>query len=234
MVYKYMSQFNKKKLSFDLSINEELKSVKSRKFFAKLISQNYKTLLDIKENNQNFLSNEGFMELLQKIKFVLSIITYEEYNIAKLLTLACFKYYTYLEEYKSSKYFIYNKYIELFSPCELWLNHIFWKTWFDEDISYTEKKINISNDDDYNFELNKSNDEENELYEYNEEKDNMSIQYQLLNKIMKVMNKLKLGHQFINKVVYDDLAVNYLTEEELNLFMEQNDQDEFNCGFILI
>ena len=177
----------------------------------------------MRENNQNFLSNEGFMELLQKIQLILSKISYDEYDIGKLLTLACFKYYTYLEEYKSLKFFLFNKYIELLSPCELWLNHIFWKTWFDEDISYTEKKINLSNDESYSFELNKSDDEENELYEYNEEKDNTSIEFQLLNKILKVMNCLKLGNKFINKVIYDDLAMNYLTKDELNLFKEQND-----------
>ena len=66
------------------------------------------------------------MELLQKIKFILSKMTYDEYDIGKLLTLVCFKYYTFLEEYKNTKYYIYNKYVELFSPCELWLNHVFW------------------------------------------------------------------------------------------------------------
>ena len=214
---------NKKKLSYDLNINEDLKLVKARKFFAKLISQNYRTLFDIRENNNNFLSNEGFMELLQKIKFILSKITYDEYDNGKLLTLVCFKYYTFLEEHKNTKYYIYNKYVELFSPCELWLNHIFWKTWFDEDISYIEKENNLSNEDDYSLELNKSDDKENELNDYNEEKNNSSIEYRLLIKIMKVMNCLKLEDKFINKVIYDDLAANYLTEDELNLFKEQNE-----------
>ena len=163
------------------------------------------------------------MELLQKIKFILSKITYDEYDIGKLLTLVCFKYYTFLEEHKNTKYYIYSKYVELFSPCELWLNHIFWKTWFDEDISYIEKENNLSNEDDYSLELNKSDDKENELNDYNEEKNNSSIEYRLLIKIMKVMNCLKLEDKFINKVIYDDLAANYLTEDELNLFKEQNE-----------
>ena len=214
---------NKKKLSYDLNINEDLKAVKARKFFSKLISQNFRTLFDIRENNNNFLSNEGFMELLQKIKFILSKITYDEYDIGKLLTLVCFKYYTFLEEYKNTKYYIYNKYVELFSPCEIWLNHIFWKTWFDDDISYIEKENNLTNDDDYSLELNKSNDKENELNEYNEEKNNLSIEYRLLIKIMKVMNCLKLEDKFINKVIYNDLAANYLTDDELDLFKEQNE-----------
>ena len=37
---------------------------------------------------------------------------------------------------------------------------------------------------------------------------------------MKVMTSLKLGDNFINKVIYDDLAANYLTEDELNSFKE--------------
>ena len=146
-----------------INLNECFNAVKSRKFFSKLISQNYRTLFDIKENNQTFLGNEGFMEILEKIQFILSKLTYEEYETGKLLTLGCFKYYTFLEENKCSKYYLYNKYTELFSPCELWLNHIFWKTWFDEDISYIEKELNSTNSIDYSLELNSSSDKENEL-----------------------------------------------------------------------
>ena len=212
---------NKRKISYELNITEELNVAKNRKFFVKLISQNYKTLFDIRENNQNFLSNEGFIELLQKIQFILSKINYEEYKIGKILTLICFKYYTYVDENKNNKFYLYNKYVELFTPCELWLNHIFWKTWFDEDISYVEKEFNLSNDNDYSSELNKSNEEENELIEYNEENNNLSIEYRLLTKIMKVMNDLKLEESFVNKIIFDDLAPNYIEEKELNHFKEK-------------
>ena len=212
---------NKKKISYDINILEELKVGKNRKFFTKLISKNYKTLFDIKENNQNFLSNEGFMELLQKIKFILSKITYDEYKIGKILTLVCFKYYTYIDENKNTKFYLYNKYVELFTPCELWLNHIFWKTWFDEDISYVEREFNLSNDNDYSSEISKSIEEENELCEYNEENNNLSIEYRLLAKILKVMNDLKLEESFVNKIIFNDLAINYLDENELNNFKEQ-------------
>ena len=218
----YLSS-NKRKISYELNIIDSLKKERNRKFFSKLLSQNYKTLFDIKENNQKFLYNEAFMELLQKIKFILSKINYDEYKVGKLLTLVCFKYYTFLDEYKNTKYYLYNKYTELFTPCDIWLNHIFWKTWFDEDISYIEKEIDLSNEKDYSFEHNKSNDEEeNELYEYNEENNNLSIEYRLLVKIMQVMENLKLGENFIKKVIFDDLALNYLTENELNFFREQN------------
>ena len=36
------------------------------------------------------------------------------------------------------------------------------------------------------------------------------------------MENLKLGENFIKKVIFDDLALNYLTENELNFFREQN------------
>ena len=212
---------NKKKISYDINILEELKIEKNRKFFTKLISQNYKTLFDIKENNQNFLSNEGFIELLQKIKFILSKITYDEYKTGKILTLVCFKFYTYMEENKNTKFYLYNKYVELFTPCELWLNHIFWKTWYDEDISYVEREFNLNNDNDYNSEISRSIDEENELLEYNEENNNLSIEYRLLAKILKVMNDLKLEESFINNIIFNDLAMNYLNENELDHFKEQ-------------
>ena len=213
----------KKKINLDIDIIEYLRNEKSRKFLGKLISQNYKTLFDIKENKQNFLNNISFLELAQKLKIILSFMTYTEYETCKLITLSCYKYYTIFEEHKHTRYFLYNKLTELFIPCNLWLDNIFWKTWFDEDISYIEKQMNISNENDYSFDLNKSNEEDNELYEYNEENNNYSIEYRLLIKINKVMTSLKLEKDFVKKVIYEDLAPNYLTENEINLFAEQND-----------
>ena len=212
---------NKKKLSNIINITEELRIEKNIRYFSKLISHNYRTLFDIKENNQHFLSNESFMELLLKIKMILTNVTYNEFKICKLVTLSCFKYYTILEEQKSRKFYLYNKYNELYIPCNLWMDNIFWKTWFDEDISYIEKQMNLSNDNDLSFDLNKSNQEDNELYEYNEENNNYSIEFRLLLKLNKVMNWLKLGEEFIKKVIFDDLATNYLNQSEINLFNDQ-------------
>ena len=216
----YLNSTKKNLMNNNIDINEELRNERNRKYFAKLISQNYRTLLDIRENNQNFLNNESFMELLLKIKIILNFMTYEEFETCKLITLSCFKYFTILEEHKHTRFYLFNKYNDLYTPCNLWLNNIFWKTWYDEDIYYIEKKLNISNENDYNLDLNKSNDEDNELFEFNEENNNISIQYKLLIKINDVMNSLKLGDEFIKKVIFDDLGSNYLTEEEINLFKE--------------
>ena len=214
---------SKKKLSNNIDIHEELKNEKNRKFFSKLIAQNYTTLFDIKENNTNFLNNESFMELLLKIKIILNGMTFKEFETCKLITLSCFKYFTILEEHKHTKFYLFNKYTDLYTSCNLWLDNIFWKSWFDEDVSFVEKRLNISNENDYSLDLKKSNDEDNELYEYNEESNNCSIEYKLLIKISYVMNSLKLEEDFIKKVIFDDLAPNYLTEEEINIFKEQYD-----------
>ena len=212
---------SKKKLSNNIDIHEELKNEKIRKFFSKLISQNYTTLFDIKENNINFLNNESFMELLLKIKILLSNMTFKEFETCKLITLSCFKYFTILEEHKHTKLYLYNKYTDLYTPCNLWQDNIFWKSWFDEDVSFVEKRLNVSNENDYSLDLKNTNDEDNELYEYNEESNNCSIEYKLLIKISFVMNSLKLEEDFVKKVIFDDLAPNYLTEEEINIFKEQ-------------
>ena len=212
---------NKKKLSNNLEINDDIRNERNRKFFSKLISQNYRTLFDIRENNQNFLNNTSFMELLLKIQMILKLMTYNEFETCKLITLSCFKYFTILEEHKHTRFYLYNKYNDLYNPCSLWLDNIFWKTWFDEDISFVEKKLNLSDENDYNLDLNKSDDEDNQLYEYNEENDNCSIEYKLLMKIYNVMNSLQLGEEFIKKVIFNDLALNYLTEDEINLFKDE-------------
>ena len=217
----YLNSTKRKLMNNNIDIIEELRNERNRKYFTKLISQNYRTLFDIRENNQNFLNNESFMELLLKIKIILNYMTYDEFEACKLITLSCFKYFTILEEHKHTRFYLYNKYNDLYTPCNLWLNNIFWKTWFDEDISYIEKKLNKSDENDYNLDLNKSNDEDNELFEFNEENNNCSIEYKLLIKINNVMTSLKLGDEYIKKVIFDDLGSNYLTEEEINLFKEQ-------------
>ena len=56
---------------------------------------------------------------------------------------------------------------------------------------------------------------------YNEENNNMSIEYRLLVKMSTVMNQLKLEENFVKKIILDDLALNYLGESELNLLKEQ-------------
>ena len=216
----YLSS-SKKKIFNNIDINKEIRNERNRKVFSKLITQNYKTLFDIRENNQNFLNNESFMELLLKIKIILNFMTYNEFETCKLITLSCFKYYTILEEHKHTRFYLYNKYNDLYSPCNLWLDNIFWKTWFDDDISYIEKRMNMSDENDYSFDLDNLNEEDNELYKYNEENNNFSIEYKLLIKIHKVMSSLKLGDEFIKKVIFDDLACNYLTEDEINLFKDQ-------------
>ena len=204
-----------------VDILPDLKIERCRKFFSKLISQNSKTLFDIRENKQNFVNNESFIELAQKVKLVLSFMTYNEYETCKLVTLSCFKYYTILEEHKHTRYYLSNKLTQIFTPCDLWLDNIFWKTWFDEDISYIEKIMNLSDDNEYD--LNKSNEEDNELYEYNEENNSHSIEYRLLIKINNVMTMLKLEKDFVKKVIYEDLAPNYLSEYEINLFKDLYD-----------
>ena len=214
----YLCSSTKKKIN-KIDILKEIKNERNRKVFSKIISQNYNTLFDIRENNLKFLCNESFMELLLKIKIILNFMTYNEFETCKLITLSCFKYYTILEENKHTKFYLYNKYNDLYTPCNLWLDNIFWKTWFDEDITYSEKKMNQNDENDYSFD--KSNEEDNELYEYNEENNNYSIEYKLLIKIYNVMNSLKLGDEFIKKVIFNDLAYNYLTEDEINLFKEQ-------------
>ena len=79
--------------------------------------------------------------------------------------------------------------------------------------------MNLSDENDYSFD--KSNEEDNELCEYNEENNNYSIEYRLLIKIYNVMNLLKLGDEFIKKVIFNDVGYNYLTEDEIILFREK-------------
>jgi hypothetical protein len=85
----YLSS-SKKKIFNNIDINKEIRNERNRKVFSKLITQNYKTLFDIRENNQNFLNNESFMELLLKIKIILNFMTYNEFETCKLILMMIF------------------------------------------------------------------------------------------------------------------------------------------------
>ena len=212
--FNYICLYSKKKLEYDsYNIIGELKEPKIRYILSKLLSQNYKTLLDIDLKDQKFLGNESFLELLKKLKIVLSFISLEEFKTCKLITLSMFKYYSYFDELKKTKTYLYTKYNELYTPCSLWVIQNFWKKWLDQDINYIEKSLNISKDNYCEFE---SIDSSKNNYE-KQINNGHSLEYCLLVKLYRLMVSLKLNEQFIRVIIFQNFAFEYLTDYEISM-----------------
>ena len=180
-------EIKKKKIE---NINNLMKKVKNREYFANLISQGY----TLNDNFKKSLLNRSYNEMLKLITFILNIVTEREYDVIILYTIAIFSYFTFDKVNKKIKY-IYEDYIKSNITCIFWGEKEFWKNWFVNDLNKGEIYI---------F------DEESEI-------DNQYLPYsiKLLIKLYYFMMKLNLDNDFIYELIFDDLACNYLNGDEI-------------------
>ena len=129
-------------------INQALKNSKSRLYFAKLI---FPEALISNEENHKLLSIQSYSDFLKIIKIALNNLTEKEFEVGRLMTLACFSYYK-IEKGDKIKY-IYEDLIIGAYPCKLWINEDFWVEFFNyelDDEGYDEFNLNYSGDFNYN------------------------------------------------------------------------------------
>ena len=146
------------------SIGELLNNKENKVFFVNLVCQ--KEVDDIitdeeDENNKKILSSEGYRELCMVIKYALSFLNKDEYNLCKSLTTALFGYCT-IDKKTKKEEILYQEYVHYFQPCKRWTEYEFWKFWFLDEVEKEHcKKLNFSKSFDYeedpDFELNALN-----------------------------------------------------------------------------
>ena len=171
-------------------ITNLMKKKTNREYFSTLIFQG-------SSQNDAFkkaLSNKSFDELLKVLYISLNSLTEKENKTGKLLTLACFSYFTFENKSKKKKY-IYEDYIKNYKPCKLWEIADFWGEWFIDDIMSDNNSLsNESEDDNNNF---------------------LNVHKILINLYINMRN-LKLNNIFINDVIINQLAKGNLSNEEIN------------------
>ena len=171
-------------------ITNLMKKKMNREYFCNLIFQGSSQ----KDVFKKALSNKSFDELLKVLYFTLNYLTEKENKTGKLLTLACFSYFTFENKSKKKKY-IYEDYIKNYKPCKLWEIADFWGEWFIDDLMSDNNSLsNESEDDNNNF---------------------LHVHKILINLYINMRN-LKLNNIFINDVIINQLAKGNLSNEEIN------------------
>ena len=136
------------------------------------------------------------------VKIIILLFEYasnNEYNVIKSITIAIFSYFTYDSQLKKFKY-IFEEIINLNCPCRFWKESEFWKNWYVNDL------------------------ETGEIYIFDDIIENESIfpySFKLLIQLFSFMKNLKLDITFINNVIFDDLAINHLNNDERILLKEE-------------
>ena len=116
---------------------EKIFSISSNKnYFANLIVPDIR----IKNKSQHKqLISTSFEDLKRIMKMCLEKLTYEEKEIGRLLTIACFSYYTIDKE--KNIFYLYQCFNEgVVYPCKLWLIDEFWMEFFSIEMSEASKK----------------------------------------------------------------------------------------------
>ena len=180
-------EFEIKKLKID-NINDLMKKQKNREYFANLISQGY----SFNDRFKKSLLNRSYNEMVKIIILIFEYVSKNEYNVIKSITIAIFSYFTYDSQLKKFKY-IFEEIINLNCPCRFWKESEFWKNWYVNDL------------------------ETGEVYIFDDVIENESIfpySLKLLIQLFSFMKNLKLDITFINNVIFDDLGINYLKNDE--------------------
>ena len=185
-------EFEKEKKPIE-EISHLMKKKENREYFSNLIFQG------LPQNTlfKKALSNKSYIEMLKIIKCCLMFLTNEqsEFHVGKLLTMSCFSYFTYEKKY-NIKYIYEDKF---FPSCKIWENKDFWKEWYVENFSY-----------DNSLSSNESDIEE-------ENYDDLDNEIKILINMYIIMSYLELDDDFINDVIMNYIAAEYLSEEQIEL-----------------
>ena len=173
-------------------INKILQNSKSKQFFAKLI---FPEALISNEENHKQLTSSSYIDFLKIIKIALNNLSENDFEIGRLMTLACFSYYK-IEKGENIKY-IYEDLIIGAYPCNLWNNDNFWIEFFNYEL-----------DDDGYYEIN--------IYfsGFNYENDNEFRLQEAIFTLADIMNRLNLNRNRTKKIIFEMILPKYRISEE--------------------
>jgi hypothetical protein len=196
-----------------ISLKKIFTNYENREYFANLIMPNI--LLKRKDNHKQ-LTISSFNIFSKIVKLSFENLNIYDYNIGRLLTLACFVYYKI--EKNSKKIYIYNDFIDNTENIqknsklyELWNTQSFWIEFFILEFEYNKKEDNEDDEEIYEEENNDDNKKGinniNIIKNENEDFDTkikMSIIKTII-EISEIMFKLKLEKNFVVNIIENNI-----------------------------
>ena len=155
-------------------------------------------------SSEDFLKyiKEESMQKLANVTFnILSKINRDEFIIAKLITCACFDYYT-IDKNTKKICLLVDKLKQINKDgnlnCSAWKTYEFWSTWLKDD--FKSKENDINNYLDENFGNNSG----------------QKSEYFFISRITRIMYGLGIDKSLIDEVIFQNLAMKFLNQNQID------------------
>ena len=189
--------------------NSKTKNINDDEIIALLGNKNYRSYLicmifQYNLSSEDFLKyiKEESMQKLANVTFnILSKINRDEFIIAKLITCACFDYYT-IDKNTKKICLLVDKLKQINKDgnlnCSAWKTYEFWSTWLKDD--FKSKENDINNYLDENFGNNSG----------------QKSEYFFISRITRIMYGLGIDKSLIDEVIFQNLAMKFLNQNQID------------------
>ena len=193
--FKYVSFPNNKVVN--INDNEIIELLDNKNYRCYLINMIYQYNLSSDEFLK-YIKEESMLKLANIASNILTKIGRDEFIMGKLITCACFNYYT-IDKNTKKIYLLVDKLKQLNNGnlnCSAWKTYEFWTIWIKDDFKAKE----------------------NDIYNYLDENCNNSgqkIEYNFISRIARIMFGLGIDKSLIDEVIFQNLAIKFLKENQI-------------------
>ena len=194
--FKYVSFPNNKVVN--VKDNEIIELLDNKNYRCYLINMIYQYNLSSDEFLK-YIKEESMIKLANITTNILTKISRDEFIMGKLITCACFNYYT-IDKNTKKIYFLVDKLKQLINDgnlnCSAWKTYEFWIIWIKDDFKAKENDINSYLDENCN-------------------NFGQKIEYNFICRITKIMHGLGIDKSLIDEVIFQNLALKFLNHNQI-------------------
>ena len=188
--------------------NNKILNIRDNEIIPLLDNKNYRSYLIIlifqyhlsSDEFLKYIKEEAMEKLANVTNHILSKINRDEFIMGKLITCACFSYYT-IDKNTKKIYFLVDKLKQLHIDgnlyCSTWKTLEFWSTWLKDDFK------------------SKENDVDNYLDENNNNNSGQKLAYFFISRITRMMYGIGNDISLIDEVVFQNLAMKFLNHNQI-------------------
>ena len=188
--------------------NNKIINIRDNEIIPLLDNKNYRSYLIIlifqyhlsSDEFLKYVKEEAMEKLANVTNHILSKINRDEFIMGKLITCACFNYYT-IDKNTKKIYFLVDKLKQLHIDgnlyCSTWKTLEFWSTWLKDDFK------------------SKENDVDNYLDENNNNNSGQKLAYFFISRITRMMYGIGNDISLIDEVVFQNLAMKFLNHNQI-------------------